>query len=110
MSNWTWLAMVALIVLLLGSMARYSGKGTGAAGLARAALAETYEECTDRYAVPAPTRLTTRAALAYCRYKTDPEAPPADKALADCILPKLPTVQSDMGFRVAVGNCSQTGH
>ena len=107
MSKWTWIAIAAVLVMLLGKMARYTGKGTGAGDLARTALTETYDECTERYAVPAPTELTTRAAVTYCHYRTNPAARPIDKALADCMLPKLPSVQSDIGFRVAVGNCAR---
>ncbi len=55
MSKWTIAAIAAVLILLVGNMARYTGKGTGSVDVAVKALQMTEADCVDRYSVTAAT-------------------------------------------------------
>ena len=73
-----------------------SGCGTQAAG---------YEDCLDRYVVPAGTDRAARQATTFCEQITGEGHAPEDVAFAQCMLPKMGKVNTDIGIEAAARIC-----
>lgn len=107
MSKWTYIAILGGVILITGSLARFTGKATGAADLAAQSFDLTEQECVDRYAIPAATNFGVSAARIMCGELGDPNTTGERSAALGCILPKIPVAKSEAGVRLAVATCYQ---
>ena len=105
MSKWTIAAVAAVLILLVGNMARYTGKGAGAVDVAVKALQMTEAECVDRYAVPAATDLGAVAARKLCAEHANYFTEAPRREVIECMLPKVQQAGSESGVRIAVASC-----
>lgn len=105
MRKMTMIAIAAVGVLLVGQMARFTDKGTGAADVLAQALVTTEAECIERYSVPAMLPVTARTAASYCMELQQDDIAQARRDMIDCALPKLAKASTIEGARAVYLTC-----
>lgn len=106
MTKWTWLAIAAVAVMLVGNMARFTGTGTGAGDVLAKGLESSEADCIERYAVPAPSNLGARAARSMCAELFNAFTTEERRTVIECALPQIAQAGSDDGVRIAVIACA----
>jgi len=106
MSRWTWLAIAAIAVVLVGNMVRFTGKGAGAGDALAKGLEQTESDCIAKYAVPAQSNLGARAARGMCAELFNSFTTKERRAVIECALPQIARAGSDDGVRIAAVTCA----
>jgi hypothetical protein len=102
---WTIAAVAAVMLLMTGGLARFTGKGSGVVDLAAMAMATTADDCIREYAVPAASKWGSRNAVNICRRLHAPGVSAEMKDFANCALPQLAKAKNDVGAQAAFYSC-----
>lgn len=106
MSKWTIAAVAAVLILLVGNMARYTEKAQGAADLLTKSLELSEDECVKRYVVTAAAEFGVRAARIMCSEIHDPATTAERQKVIECVLPLLADARNELAVKVAISRCN----
>lgn len=107
MSKWTIAAAAAVLILLVGNMARFTDKGTGAADVAAQALQMTEADCIDRYSVTAATEAGALAARKLCAEHANFFTETPRRELIECMLPRIQQAGTEAGMNIGIVSCQE---